>query len=384
MTLDHSAGATRVLAVNGGSSSVKFAVFGAGDPPQERARGKIERAGAARAVLDALEGQGALSGLAGIGHRLVHGGPEHTAPALVTPDLLRDLDRLKALDPTHLPAELELIAAFAARCPGVPQVACFDTAFHRDLPTVARTLPIPRRYQAQGVRRYGFHGISYEYLLEELARIAGAEAAHGRVVFAHLGSGASLAAVHNGRCIDTTMGFTPTGGLVMGTRTGDLDPGVLIYFLRSEKPSADQLDALVNRESGLRGISETSADVRDLLAHEASDPRAAEAVAVFCYQARKWIGAMAAALNGLDTLVFSGGIGENAPLVRARICEGLSFFGVRLAEERNSTSAPIISEAAAPVTVRVIPTNEESMMARSVFRLLAKTSVPPPQGPPHG
>jgi len=362
--------AARVLAVNGGSSSVKFAVFGASDPPQELSRGKIERAGAVQAVLDALEGQGALSGLAGVGHRLVHGGPDHTEPALVTPDLLRDLERLKPLDPTHLPAELELIAAFAARCPGVPQVACFDTAFHRDLPIVARTLPVPRKYQTQGVRRYGFHGISYEYLLEELARVAGADAAHGRVVFAHLGSGASLAAVHNGKCVDTTMGFTPTGGLVMGTRTGDLDPGVLLYLSRAEKRTADQLDALVNRESGLRGISETSADVRDLLAHEASDPRAAEAVAVFCYQARKWIGAMVAALNGLDTLVFSGGIGENAPAVRARICEGLSFFGVRIAEERNSANAPVISDLTAPVTVRVIPTNEECMMARTVLRLI--------------
>ncbi len=364
------AGAARVLAVNAGSSSVKFAVFGAGDPPRELARGKLERAGAATAVLDALEAQGATAHLAGIGHRLVHGGPDHFAPALVTPELLRALEKLKPLDPTHLPAELDLIAAFAARCPGVPQVACFDTAFHQNLPAVARTLPIPRRYQTQGVRRYGFHGISYEYLMEELARVAGPEAANGRVILAHLGSGASLAAVHNGECVDTTMGFTPTGGLVMCTRTGDLDPGVLLHLMRTEKLTADQLDALVNRESGLLGMSETSGDVRDLLAREAADSRAAEAVAVFCYQARKWIGAMAAALGGLDALVFAGGIGENAPEVRARICAGLGFLGVRIAPDRNAAGAAVISEDGAAVAVRVIRTDEEAMIARTVLRLL--------------
>ena len=336
--------AARVLAVNAGSSSVKFALFAPGDPPVELSRGKLECAGEATAVLDALESRGALARLAGIGHRLVHGGPDHTAPALVTPELLRELETLKPLDPTHLPAELDLIAALAARCPGVPQVVCFDTAFHQNLPTVARTLPIPRRYQARGVRRYGFHGISYEYLLEELARVAGPEAARGRVILTHLGSGTSLAAVRDGKCVDTTMGFTPTGGLVMGTRTGDLDPGVLLHLMRIENLTVDQLDALVNRESGLLGISESSADVRDLLAREAADPRAAEAVAVFCYSVRKGIGAMAAALGGLDTLVFAGGIGENAPAIRARICDWSGFLGVRIAPDRNAAGAPVVSE----------------------------------------
>ncbi len=321
-------------------------------------------------MLDALAAQGALDRLAGVGHRLVHGGPDHTAPEVVTPELLRDLERLKPLDPTHLPAELDLIAAFAARCPGVPQVACFDTAFHRDLPAAARTLPLPRRYQAQGVRRYGFHGLSYEYLMEELARVAGTEAANGRVILAHLGSGASLAAVHNGKCVDTTMGFTPTGGLVMGTRTGDFDPGVLLHLLRTENLTADQLDALVNRESGLLGLSETSADMRELLAREAADPRAAEAVAVFCYQAQKWIGALAAALGGLDTLVFAGGIGENSPEIRTRICDGLQFLGVRVAPNRNAAGDAVVSADGAPVAVRVVRTNEEAMIAGTVFRLL--------------
>ena len=228
---------------------------------------------------------------------------------------------------------------------------------------------VPRRYQARGVRRYGFHGISYEYLLEELARVAGPEAARGRVILAHLGSGASLAAVRDGKCVDTTMGFTPTGGLVMGTRTGDLDPGVLVHLMRTENLTADQLDALVNRESGLLGISETSADVRDLLGREATDPRAAEALAVFRYQTRKWIGAMAAALGGFDTLVFAGGIGESSAVIRGRICNGLGFLGVRIAGDRNAAGATVISEDGAPVTVRVIRTDEEAMIARTVLRM---------------
>ncbi|MDY3553139.1 acetate/propionate family kinase [Gemmata sp. JC717] len=363
--------------LNAGSSNVKFAAFRADTALHETARGKVEGTVAA-AVVEQLERSGALRDLAGVGHRLVHGGPRHTAPALVTPELMGELEELKALDPTHLPVELELIEAVAARCPGVPQVACFDTGFHRDLPAVARTLPIPRRYLEQGVRRYGFHGLSYEYLLAELERIAGAEAAHGRVIFAHLGSGSSLAAVRNGTCVDTTMGFTPTGGLMMGTRSGDLDPGVLVHLMRSEGLGAEQIDALINRESGLRGLSGTSSDLRFLLANEDKDPRAAEAVAVYCYQVRKWIGAMAAALGGLDTLVFSGGIGENAPEIRARICAGLSFFGVQLATQANAAGAPVVSARIAPVVVRVIPTDEELTIARAAQRLLPAT--PPAEG----
>ncbi|MBM3978743.1 MAG: acetate/propionate family kinase [Planctomycetes bacterium] len=358
---------TTALALNAGSSSVKAALFEEGAPPVERFRGRLERAASPDDVLHWLDANGATANHAVIAHRLVHGGPDYAAPAFVTPKLLRDLDALKPLDPTHLPAELDLIAACAARWPSVPQVACFDTGFHRDLPTVARTLPLPRRF---GLRRYGFHGVSYEYLMEELARVAGAYAAHGRVVLAHLGSGASLAAVRGGVCVDTTMGFTPTGGLVMGTRTGDLDPGALVHLLRNEKLTADQLDALVNRDSGLRGISETSADIRELLAREASDPRAADAVAVFCYQARKHIGALLAVLGGLDTLVFAGGIGENASEVRARICDGLGFLGVHLDATQNDVNAAVISVPGAPVAVRVIRTDEEAVLARAAFRLL--------------
>jgi acetate kinase len=365
-----------VLALNAGSSSVKFALFRAGEPPVEILRDKIERVGTPQEVIDRLDAQGASANLAAVAHRLVHGGPTYTAPTVVTPDVLRDLERLKPLDPTHLPAELALIAAAAKRWPGVPQVACFDTAFHRDLPAVAKTLPIPLRYLKQGVRRYGFHGISYEFLLEQLTHTAGADAAHGRVVLAHLGAGASMAAVRGGKSIDTTMGFTPTGGLVMGTRTGDLDPGVLIHLIRAENRTADQLDRLVNHESGLLGLSETTADVRDLLAREATDARAAEAVAAFCYQARKYLAAMTAALGGLDTLVFSGGIGENSPPVRARICAELGFLGVRLADGRNAANTAIISPDGAPVAVHVIRTNEEAMLARSAVRLLARHAHP--------
>ncbi len=405
---EHARGESRILAVNAGSSSLRFAVFRPGGPPVEVVRGRVERVATAGAALVAsceggpdehvpiaandphqtaaalvewLEARHATTRWAGIGHRLVHGGPGHPGRALVTPELLRDLDRLKPLDPTHLPAELDLIAAFAARCPGVPQVVCFDTAFHSDLPRVAQLLPIPRRYQSHGIRRYGFHGLSYEYLLEDLARVGGAAAAaRGRVIFAHLGSGASLAAVHDGKCVDTTMGFTPAGGLVMGTRTGDLDPGVLLHLLRAEKMTGDQLDVLVNRESGLLGISDTSADVRDLLAAEATDPRAADAVAVFCYQARKWIGTMAAALGGLDTLVFAGGIGENSAVIRARICDGLQFLGVRLVPERNAAGAGIISRDGDGVAVRVIRTDEEAMIARTVFRVLDAPAREPANG----
>jgi acetate kinase len=255
------------------------------------------------------------------------------------------------------------------RHPKLPQVACFDTAFHRTMPRVARLLPLPRRYDAKGVQRYGFHGLSYAYLMEELRRLDAA-AVKGRVILAHLGSGASLAAVRDGKSIDTSMGFTPTSGLVMSTRTGDLDPGVMYYLARTERMTAPQVQQMVNHRSGLLGVSGTSADLRDLLARERRDARAAEAVALFCYQVKKWIGAFAAALGGLDTLVFAAGIGENAPLVRERICAGLGVFGIALDRKRNAKNAPLISTDAGRVKVRVIRTDEELMIARSVTRVL--------------
>jgi acetate kinase len=282
--------------------------------------------------------------------------------------LLDELHRISPNDPDHLPREIELIETFRQRHPKLPQVACFDTAFHQTMPRVAKLLPIPRRFDAKGIQRYGFHGLSYSYLMEELARLDTA-AAKGRVILAHLGNGASLAAVRNGKSIDTSMGFTPTAGLVMSTRSGDLDPGLAPYLERTEQMTTNQFYEMVNHKSGLLGVSETSSDMRDLLDHEQQDVRAAEAVALFCYQAKKWIGSFTAALGGLDTLVFAGGIGENAPIIRARICEGLGFLGIELNKLRNAETAPVISAQTHRATVRVIRTDEELMIARSVLHL---------------
>ena len=386
-----------LLAVNGGSSSIRFALFEAGAGLRRILDGKVDRIGlpgtrlqfndrldgkeggrritaadhrtAAGVLLDWLEARPAFAAVRAVGHRVVHG-MAHTQPERVTLKLLEELKRITPYDPDHMPRELELIHAFMERNPALPQVACFDTAFHGTMPRVARMLPLPRRLEAKGVRRYGFHGLSYSFLMEELRRVAGAQASHGRVILAHLGNGASMAAVWRGRSIDTTMGFTPASGLVMSTRSGDLDPGIVGFLARTERMSAPEFQKMVNRDSGLLGVSETSSDMRDLLGRESRDLRAAEAVALFCYEAKKWIGAYAGALGGLDTLVFSGGIGENSPAVRARICRGLGFLGVALDARRNAANAPVISRSAGRVAVRVIRTDEELMIARSVMRTL--------------
>jgi acetate kinase len=386
-----------ILTINGGSSSIKFALYQAGEPLQRGLHGKVDRIGlggttlafddpaanqrdsrslaasnhtsAASSLIDWIEEQHGFESVRAVGHRVVHG-MQHTAPEPVTQALLDELHRISPYDPDHLPNEIELIETFRRRHPRLPQVACFDTAFHRSMPRVAKLLPIPRRYEAKGVQRYGFHGLSYAYLMEELARLGGPAAATGRVILAHLGNGASLAAVRDGKSIDTSMGFTPTAGLVMGTRSGDLDPGLAPYLARTEGMTTNQFYDMVNHQSGLLGVSETGSDMRDLLAREARDVRAAEAVALFCYQAKKWIGSFAAALGGLDTLVFAGGIGENAPSVRARICEGLGFLGIELDDQRNTETAGVISTDASRAAVRVIRTDEELMIARSVCRIL--------------
>ena len=381
-----------VLTINGGSSSIRFALYDTAATLVPRLRGKIERIGlagtnlsvadpdtgklilrrdlaagdhrsAADAMLDWLERQPLFATVEAVGHRVVHG-MSHTAPERVTPALLQELRRISPYDPEHLPREIELIETLQRRHPRLPQVACFDTAFHRSMPRVASLLPIPRRYFAEGVQRYGFHGLSYAYLMQELARIGDPAAAKGRVILAHLGNGASLAAVLDGRSADTSMGFTPAAGLVMSTRSGDLDPGLAGHFARAHGFGAAAFQAMINHESGLLGVSETSSDVRDLLASEAADPRAAEALALFCYQAKKWIGSYAAALGGVDVLVFSGGIGENAAVIRARICSGLEFLGVRLHADRNAANAPLISADPAAVRVRVLRTDEELMIAK--------------------
>ena len=303
-----------------------------------------------------------------IGHRIVHG-MQRQQPERATPEVLADLKRIEPYDPEHLPQELELIEALQHQYPEAEQVVCYDTAFHRDLPRVARQLSIPRRFEAQGVRRYGFHGLSYTYLWEELQRLDAAVAS-GKVILAHLGGGASLAAVLNGRSLDTSMGFTPTAGIMMGTRSGDLDPGLLSFLSRHEALSGAQIQKLVNHESGLLGVSESSADVRDLLQREDGDLRAREALDLYCYLIKKWVGSFAAALGGVDALVFAGGVGENSHEVRARACAGMEFLGIELDAAHNRAGAALISTPTARVQVRVIRTDEESIIARETQRVL--------------
>ena len=391
-----------ILTINGGSSSIKFAVFDGAKRPERKSHGQISRIGQAGTSLsvfdsestdpkimavpattysatvaflvDWLEKQPFFPTVQAVGHRIVHG-MEHTEPERITPALLAELRRTAPVDPDHLPGEIALIEAVQHRYPELLQIACFDTAFHRTLPRVAQLLPLPRRFDAQGIRRYGFHGLSYRYLLDELGRIASGlasqkETANGRIILAHLGSGASLAAVRDGQPVDTTMGFTPTGGLPMSSRTGDLDPGVMAYLMQSEGLTPAQVNHLINHESGLLGVSETSSDMRDLLESQSTDMRAAEAVDLFCYQTKKGIGAFAAVLDGLDTLVFSGGIGEHLPEIRTRVCTGLSFLGIELDHHRNAANAPIISTDTSRVTVRIIPTNEEQMIAGLVRKCI--------------
>jgi acetate kinase len=388
---------SRILTINGGSSSIKFALYQLGEPLKQGLCGKVDRIGlsgtnltfhdpasnqqnirslaaddhksAANFLIDWLEDQNQFASVRAVGHRVVHG-MKHTEPELVTQGLLDELHRISPYDPDHLPREIELIETFRQRHPKLPQLACFDTAFHHTMPRVAKILPIPRRFDAKGVQRYGFHGLSYAYLMEELARLGDPAATTGRVILAHLGNGASLAAVRDGKSIDTSMGFTPTAGLVMSTRSGDLDPGLAPYLARTEQITTKQFYKMVNHESGLLGVSETSSDMRELLDRETQDVRGAEAVALFCYQVKKWIGAFAAALGRLDTLVFAGGIGENAPTVRARICDGLGFLGIELEEKRNAANEGVISAAVSRVAVRVIHTDEEWMIANTVCRVL--------------
>ncbi len=376
-----------ILCLNSGSSSLKFALYRLAAGGEERlAEGAVERIGlpggqrwirgpaeavladapgdcpdhgaAVGTVLSSLEERN-LPALAAVGHRLVHGGPDHAAPERVTPRLLEDLRRLIPFAPLHLPAELRGIQAVAARFPDLPQVVCFDTAFHRRMPEVAQRLPLPRALWDEGIRRYGFHGLSYEYVASQLG-----PAAAGRAIIAHLGNGASLAALHNGQPLDTTMGFTPTGGIMMGTRSGDLDPGVLLHLLTARGYDAGRLERLVNQEAGLLGVSGSSPDMKTLLERRGADPRAAQAVELFCYQLRKTIGALAGALGGLDTLVFTGGIGERAAPVRWEVCRGLEHLGVCLDGGRNGAHAPLISTPESRCAVRVIPTNEDLMIAR--------------------
>lgn len=393
-----------ILVLNGGSTSIRFALLQADASLRRLQGGQVKQVGrddthlaldpvdgapsrrvgiagrthgdAVDRLVDWLQQDARSPAIAAVGHRVVHG-MQHFEPERVTPELVSTLRGFMPSDPDHLPIELALIDAALRRLPGVPQVACFDTLFHRELPAVAARLPIPRRFEADGLRRYGFHGLSYTWLMEALARAAGVEAAQERVILAHLGGGASLAAVHAGRCQDTTMSFTPTAGLMMGTRSGDLDPSLGPYLERTAGMTGERFLHMVNHESGLLGVSESSADMRELLRAPATDVRAQEAIALFCYTVRKAIAGMAAALGGVDTLVFSGGIGESAAPIRARICVALEFLGIEIDGDRNAQHAALISRASGRVAVRVIPTNEEHVIARFVRDLLASDGDSP-------
>ncbi|WP_046578596.1 acetate/propionate family kinase [Spirosoma radiotolerans] len=384
-----------VLVLNSGSSSLKFAVYPADE--QRWLSGKLTRIGLDNGRLETTDRQHRIQSiqcdlpdhsaaltflfnwlqeqptirLCAVGHRLVHGGITYRTPQRVTPELLADLRLLIPLAPDHLPAEISLIEAVSQLYPELPQVVCFDTAFHQTMPDLAKRLPIPRQLADEGLIRYGFHGLSYEYVLSQLAREAGPEAAQGRILLAHLGNGASMTAVRQGKSLDTTMGFTPTGGLMMGTRSGDLDPGVLLYLLTNKQMEASALSHLLNDESGLRGVSGLSSDMQELLQQAPHNQAAAQAIDLFCYQARKQMGAMLTVLNGLDTLVFTGGMGEQAPAIRTQICAQLDYLGIVLDPDRNAASAAVISPEGHLPVVRIIPTNEEIMIARHTRQFLA-------------
>jgi len=381
----------RILCLNTGSSSLKFALYELGEREVALATGAAEGIGDPGARLSLRKGAGATVELTvdvpdgraaigtaldtldahqlpapdAVGHRLVHGGPLHREPERVDARLIEALKALVPFAPLHLPAEIGGIEAVARRFPDLPQVVCFDTAFHRDLPELAQHLPLPRALWDAGIRRYGFHGLSYEYVVHELGA-----ASRGRVVIAHLGSGASMAAVHDGRSVETTMGLTPNGGLMMGTRPGDLDPGVLLHLLATRQYDAEALTRLIERESGLLGVSGLSADVRTLLAARDRDPNAALAIAMFCHRARREVGALAAVLGGMDTLVFTGGIGERSAAIRHEICRGLEHLGVLLDAEANGAHAPIVSRRGSACVVRVVETNEDMMVARHTRAVL--------------
>ena len=396
-----------VLVVNAGSSSVKFSVYdaqtgvalmrgqvqglgganarfdlndGSGDPLAAPAFGGAADHGAAiDHVLDVLAAHASTFALVAAGHRVVHGGPEHAAPVRIDERVLAELAALVPLAPLHQPHNVAAIEAVARRAPSLPQVACFDTAFHRSQPACAQLFALPPEITARGVRRYGFHGLSYEYVAGALAGMDPA-AARGRTIIAHLGNGASMCAVQGGRSIATTMGFTPLDGLVMGTRAGNLDPGVVLHLQRALGHSLDDVERLLYHRAGLLGVSGVSADMRTLLASD--DPRAAQAVELFCYRAVREIGSLVAALGGLDAIVFTGGIGENAAPVRERILAALGWLGVAVDPTANASHGPRITAANSPVAGYVVPTDEERTILRHTLALLAHPGAAPRAGVP--
>ncbi len=380
-----------ILSVNSGSSSLKFALYNIAKQEKllfsgiisdinlttnnfyiknntdqtiiNQSLNKLNHQDCITKLFDWLESQGYVKQIDVIGHRIVYGGVKYTRPHLITSDLINDLNEFVLFAPEHLPQELKVIETVSDRFPDLQQVACFDTAFHHNMPRIAHLYALPRSLYNEGGIRYGFHGLSYEYIIEEL-KGENYDLKESRIIIAHLGNGASMAAVKDGRSIDTTMGFSPTGGLMMGTRSGDLDPGILLYLLNVKSLSPSQVGRMVNHEAGLWGVSEISSDMKVLLEKEADDRRAAEAIELFCYQAKKYLGSLAAVLGKVDMLVFTGGIGENAPSVRQRICKDIGSLGIQLDSVCNNSNALVISSADSSVVVRVMKTNEELMIAR--------------------
>lgn len=393
-----------ILCVNAGSSSLKFALYAISESSEKKiAEGAIEGIGQTASRLrirnsqnqiledhqatfaDVHETIGALFKAlerpelprpVAVGHRIVHGGMLYTEPQKITPQLQKDLQQLIPLAPLHLPSQIELIEAIGKWRPALPQIACFDTAFHSRMPELARRFPLPRDLWDKGIRRYGFHGLSYEYVLSVLGDqpkgpvLEVSPRAEGRTIIAHLGNGASMLAVRDGVPLDTTMGLTPTGGFMMSTRSGDLDPGIVLYLLRSGY-DAQELEELLDHKSGLLGVSGLSGDMKTLLEKRDSDPRAGQAVAMFCYGVRKFLGAFAVVLGGIDTLVFTGGIGERASPVRQEICRDLGFLGISLDQDQNEKHAAIISTPESRCVVRVVRTDEDLMIARHSSKLLS-------------
>jgi acetate kinase len=387
-----------LLAINGGSSSIKFAIFEFNKKLYPLLTGRIHEIGSDKVsfltyhddktkniskMIGSADYNSAISILIdwlkeftkdkqilAVGHRIVFGGHKYSSPQQITNDLLKELRDFSPINPNHLPEQILLVEAMSDTFFHQPQIACFDTYFHKDMPTIAQLLPIPRRYFDQGIRRYGFHGLSCEYLIKALTELDGSYIANGHVILAHLGSGVSVTAVYNGKCVDTSMSLTPCSGVPMATRSGDVDPGLFFYLAQAEGMNPTQINNMMTSESGLKGISETTGNIRNLLKLQATDKHAADAVNFFCYHVKKYICMMAGAMGGVTTLVFSGGIGENSPEIRACICEKLGFIGVVIDSEKNTSNNHIISTPTSEVLVRIIPTDEEFVIAQHVYDVL--------------
>lgn len=387
-----------ILTINSGSSSIKFSIYDLDTTETLVISGELSRIGLDNGNFTVKNTNGSIihndnsiyktheiafnelfnwltksnfdNNIKAVGHRILNGGTQFRIPQIITTSLIKELMTLRRLDQEHLPHEIKGINFAKQNYPNITQVACFDTAFHRNIPKVAKQYPIPRNFYDEGVIRYGFHGLSYEFVNDTLNTLESQNSKKEKVIIAHLGNGASMAAIKDGQCIDTTMGFTPTGGLVMSTRSGDLDPGVIYYLLDEKKMSPSAVYNMLNKKSGLLAVSNLSSDMKDLLQAQKENPYADEAISLFCYQAKKFLGALVAVLGGLDTLIFTGGIGENSAAIRFNICENLDSFGIKLDSILNSQNAPLLSSNTSKVSVRIIPTNEELMIARHTSQII--------------